>query len=245
MAFFDRGVAYGQVNDSQRAIDDYTAVVGLDGAPTGQVARALYYRGVTFFKENKKQLAQSDFEALNELPGTPVKEFVHSHLALSELHFSEGKWSEGFLTLKDGLERGMKAEPSYQAPATDLIGIVFSAGLSPEGRQEKVAGLLHCYEEHRALSVLGEAVVQHLGRVFCAGEPYPSEDNLEGWILAWEQAAEGVSDFRLSLRLLRTAVDFVKAGGKDPGVLLTLTSPERAILEQAFGLVEENGSKGN
>jgi hypothetical protein len=79
--------------------------------------------------------------------------------------------------------------------------------------------------------------------VFRAGAPFPSSDNLEGWALAWEQAVEGVPDFRLSVRLLRTGIDFVKAGGDDPGVLLALTSPERAILEQALGLAAKAAAK--
>ena len=39
-----------------------------------------------------------------------------------------------------------------------------------------------------------------------------------------------------TLRLLRTGTDFVKAGGKDPGILLGLASTEREILKQALGL---------
>jgi hypothetical protein len=34
-----------------------------------------------------------------------------------------------------------------------------------------------------------------------------------------------------------------KAGGKDPGILLGLTSPERAILKQALGLAEADDVK--
>ena len=98
------------------------------------------------------------------------------------------------------------------------------------------------YREHDALSVLGEATVQHIGRVFRAGEPFPSADNLEGWALCWEQAAETAPDFRLAMRLLRTGIDFVKAAGKDPGILLTLTSPERTILVQALGLAQDSES---
>jgi hypothetical protein len=45
------------------------------------------------------------------------------------------------------------------------------------------------------------------------------------------------------VRLLRTGIDYVKAGGKDPGILLTLTSPERAILQQALGLAENDDRK--
>lgn len=43
---------------------------------------------------------------------------------------------------------------------------------------------------------------------------------------------------RLAVRLLRTGIDFVKAGGKDRGILLAVTSAERAILAQTFGLAE-------
>ncbi len=121
-----------------------------------------------------------------------------------------------------------------------MAGVVFSAGLNPKGRHDKVTELLRLYGEHQSLPLLGEAVVQHLGSFFHAGEPFPSADNLEGWAPAWEQAAELVPHFRLSARLLRTGIDYVKAGGKDPGVLLALTSPERSILEQALGL-DQNG----
>ncbi len=37
---------------------------------------------------------------------------------------------------------------------------------------------------------------------------------------------------------MRVGIDFIIAGGKDPGILLTLASAEREILKQAFGLSE-------
>ena len=243
MALFHRAFTHGQAGDPQLEIDDYTAVIGLPGAPVGQVAKALYSRGVTHFQKSRKREAQSDFESLSHLAEAPVEKVVDAYLALSELHFSEGRWSEGFQALEASLECGAKAQPVYQETATDLIGVVFSAGLSPEGRRNKVTDLLRIYGKHQALPVLGEAVVQHIGSVFRAGAPFPSADNLEGWASAWEQAAESVADFRLSVRLLRTGIDYVKAGGNDPGILLALTSPERAILEQALGLAEKDDAK--
>jgi tetratricopeptide (TPR) repeat protein len=231
-----RGLTHWLGSKKKRAIEDFTAVIGLSGVPIEWVARARYSRGVTFFKESRKSEAQADFEALVYLQDAPAKQVVDSYLALAELHFSEGRWSEGFQTLEAGLERGSKEQPPYHGTATDLISVVFAAGLSPEGRRDKVGNLLGCYNKHRALPVLGEAVVQHIGQVFRTGEPFPSSDNLEGWALAWEQAAESVPEFRLSVRLLRTGINFVKVGGNQPGILLDLTSPERAILAQALGL---------
>ena len=243
MALFNRGIAHGRAGETQRAIDDCTAVIGLSGAPVEQVAMALYLRGVTYYQKSRKQEAQSDFEALIRVPEAPVENVVDTHFVLSELHFSEGRWSEGFQALEASLEWGAKAQPAYREVATDLIDVFFSGGLSPEGRRDKVTDLLRIYHKHQALPVLGEAVVQHIGNVFRAGEPFPSADNLEGWASAFERAAESVPDFRLSVRLLRTGVDYLKAGGKDPGILLDLTSPERAILEQSLGLAEKEQAK--
>jgi hypothetical protein len=90
---------------------------------------------------------------------------------------------------------------------------------------------------------LGEGLVEHIGGVFRAGEPFPSADNLEQWASAWERAGEDVEEFRLPLRLLRTGIEFVKAGGKDPGILLHLTSAERQIVRQALGLEEKSPDK--
>ena len=242
-ALFNRGVGHSQAGDPQRAIADFTAVIDLPGAPVEQVAKALQYRGVTYFQNSRKQESQADFEALIRLAEAPLENIAEAHLALSWIHFSEGRWREGFQALEASLECGSQAQPMYQGTATDLLGIVFSGGLNPEGRRDKVTEILRIYGKYHALSVLGEALVQHIGRVFRTGAPFPSTDNLEGWASAWEQAATMLPDFRLSMRLLRTGTDYVKTGGKDPGILLTLTSPERAILEQSLGLVEKFDTK--
>jgi tetratricopeptide (TPR) repeat protein len=240
MTLIYRGITHRQAGDVLRATDDYTAVIDLPNAPVEQIAKAIYLRGVTHFSTNRIKESQTDFEALIGLPAAPVEKVVDAHLALCELHFGEGRWSEGMHALEAGLACVEKAEPAYRGAATDLIGVVFSAGLSAEGRRDKVTRILRTYDKHGALPVLGEGIVQHIGRLFQAGEPFPSTDNLEGWASVWEQAAESTPDFRLSVRLLRTGIDYVKAAGNDPGILLTLTSPERAILEQALGLTEND-----
>ena len=238
-----RAQFHSSLGDLQREIADFTAVIDLPGAPVEQVAKALQYRGVTYFQNSRKQESQADFEALIRLAEAPLENIAEAHLALSWIHFSEGRWREGFQALEASLECGSQAQPMYQGTATDLLGIVFSGGLNPEGRRDKVTEILRIYGKYHALSVLGEALVQHIGRVFRTGAPFPSTDNLEGWASAWEQAATMLPDFRLSMRLLRTGTDYVKTGGKDPGILLTLTSPERAILEQSLGLVEKFDTK--
>lgn len=239
MALISRGLIYSQSGKTQISIGDWSSVIGLSGAPINLVATAFFFRGVANFRNQKKQESQSDFEALISLPGAPLESVVDANLALAELHFSEGRWSQGFLAIEAGLECGSRAQPTYYKTTADLIGVIFSAGLNPDRRRETVGELLRLYSKYQALSVLGEAAVQHIGSVFRAGKPFPSVDNLEAWACAWEQAAQEEADFRLSARLLRTGINYVKAGGEDEGLLLDLTSTERSILRQALGLVEE------
>jgi len=242
-ALFNRAVTYGAAGDKEREIEDFTAVSRLPDAPMEQVASALHYRGIIFSRMNRADDSRKDFETLVHLPNAPAKTVVDANMALSELHCGEGRWSEGLDALDAGLVCGAKEEPPCLGTASGVIRVVFSAGLSPEARLEKVIRLFAIYGSHNALSVLGEGLVSHVGDLFRAGEPFPSVDNLEQWASAWEKAGEGVDDFRLSLRLLRTGIEFVKAGGNDPGILLGLTAPERQILKQAFGMEEKNPDK--
>jgi tetratricopeptide (TPR) repeat protein len=237
-ALFNRGVAYRQAGDGQRSLDDYTTLIGLPDAPVPTVSIGLFTRGAALLKGGQRQEARFDFQALIELPNAPVKNVVDAYLSLCELHFEDGRWSEGFNALEAGMQRGSQEQPPYHGNATDLTGVLFSAGMRSDIRRAKVATLLNIYASHSALSVLGEAVVQHLGNLFRSGPSRPFVDALELWARTWEQASETFPDFRLSMRLLRTATDFVKTGGKDPTILLDLASPERVILQQAFGLSE-------
>lgn len=242
-ARFNRGLTHIQSGDTQRSIDDFAAVIEQPGASVGLIARALFFRGATHFNHSRKAEAHADFTDLVRLADAPLEQLVDAHLALSELHLGEGRWTEGFQSLESSLECGTRVQPAYRPSPTGLVGTLFTAGLNPEGRRDKATQLLRIYGAHQALAVLGEAAVQHIGRVFRAGMPFPSTDNLEGWASVWEHAAESVPDFRLSMRLLRTGIDFVKAGGKDPGILFVLTSTERAILEQALGLAGDGDSE--
>lgn len=240
-ALVNRGLSHGRAGEAKQEMADLTAVIELPGVTVDQVALALFNRGVVYLQKNENLASLADFEALTSLPEAPLKIVTDVHLTLAELHWSEGRWTKGFQALTASLERGSTMQPPYRGAATDLVGVIFAAGLSPEGRYDKVAELLRLYQKHTALPVLGEAVVQHIGKVFLAGASFPSSDNLEGWATAWEKAAASVPDFSLSMRLLRTGINYVKAGGKEPGILLDLTSTERAILKQAFGLAEKDG----
>ncbi len=236
VALLGRAASHSIANETRRAIEDYTALIGLANAPVEFVAMALHGRGLDFLQINQKQDALKDFNTLAHLAGAPAKNVVNAYLEVSKLCFRDGRWKEGFDAVEAGLACGANEQPPYLGQASYMIGVFFSAGLSPGARLDKMAQLFEVFRNHQGLAVLGEGLVSHIGSVFRAGAPFPSSDNLEQWASAWEKAGEGVDDFGLSLRLLRTGVEFVKAGGKDTGILLSLLAPERRILEQALGL---------
>lgn len=238
MSYLNRGVLYGDIGETNLAISDYSTLINLASAPIDQIAKALHNRASIHLKHGQKEKAQVDYESLLKLENLAPKILAEAHLGLSELHFREGCWNEGFKSLESSLQNGDREQPAYRATATDLIDVIFSAGLSLEGRSEKVAELLSLYQKYQALPVLGESVIQQIGSLYRSGEPFPSSDNLEGWKSAWEKEAESVPDFRLSIRLLSTSISFLKAGGKDRSILLDLASTERSIVEQALGIID-------
>ena len=235
-ALFNQGFTHRQQGNNSAAITDYTQIIELPGAPPEEVARALFNRGVVRFQAGDKLASLCDFETLITLAGAPAAMIADSYFALAAIHFSEGRWKEGFCAVEACLSQGSKQSPSHFDAPVDIIGILFAAGMSQEGRRTHSGALFSVYSKYSALAVLGEALVKHLGAVYANGEPWPSSDNLDQWLAAWEQSAGDTSDFKLPLRLLRVGTDFIKAGGKDPGILLTLTSPERSLLRQALGL---------
>ena len=84
--------------------------------------------------------------------------------------------------------------------------------------------------------MLGCGVVGYFVGVYKEGKPFPNSEDLDAWQQALESVAEGKEDFALPLRLIRTGIAFIKQGGTDESILLTLTTPEREILRQALGL---------
>jgi hypothetical protein len=145
---------------------------------------------------------------------------VHAFLRLTEISWSQGRWQEGFISLETALDRRSKADPRTFWPCTDLVGVLFSAGLSSTARQVQVAELFRIYCRYQALPSLGEGLIRHMGKLFQKGAPFPS------------------TDIQLSLRLLRVGIAFVQSGGRDLTVLLEVPSVERSILRQALGLAE-------
>jgi len=160
-------------------------------------------------------------------------------LTLAEVHVATGRWDDAMTALRDGLTDDA-AESASRGNSAGIIHAFFASSLQPTIRRERIRDLLQVYHDANAISQLGKALVQHLGGLFHANTAdLPSPDNLETWASVWEEAGQDSDGFRLPLRIFRTGIDFLKAGGTDPGILLDLNQENRRLLEQVFELGPE------
>ncbi|WP_157174404.1 tetratricopeptide repeat protein [Thiocystis violascens] len=235
-ALVTRGLTYRLIGDIGKAIADFSAAIELPQAPIEQVALAFRNLGLAYWLQSDSTRSETNLEALLRLKGAPLRERIDAHLALAEIRIFTGRWDEAIAALGDGLREGATAAPAYQGDSTDIIAAFFDSTLQPVIRRERTRSLFEVYRDADAITQLGEALTRHLGRLHANTEKPPSPDNLETWATAWEEAGKDIDAFRLPLRLFRTGIDFLKAGGTDPGILLDLNQEERKLLEQVFDL---------
>ena len=232
----NRGGIYEDIGDLEKAIADYSAVLDLKNASVESFAFALFNRGLIYIRKSNLTHAEQDFESILGLAGVPIEKSVDAQLALAEIRIATGRWEAALATLAEGLTQGTPAASHYLGDSEDIVAAFFTSSLAPNIRCERAGELLRVYAAHDALTALGEALIRHLGAIYRAAEGLPATDNLELWATAWEDAGQDNEAFRLPLRLFRTGIDFLKAGGKDRGILLDLNQEERKILEQSLGL---------
>jgi len=180
--------------------------------------------------------AEEDLKAALALTAMPSRRRVDVQITLTEIRIASGRWSAAIATLTEGLTDGASGSSRYFGNADGIVAALFASTLTPGIRRERVGELTRIYSEHNALAHLGQALIKHVGSLYCSAEALPASDNLELWAQCWQEAGRDMDAFRIPLRIFRTAVDFLKSGGKDRGTLLDLNQEERGILEQALGL---------
>ncbi|RYU62517.1 ArsR family transcriptional regulator [Methylolobus aquaticus] len=235
-ALLARGIAHGELGKTEEAIRDYTAAIALSKTPTKQVAWALVNRGLVYWKLRDALHAEEDLKAALALTAMPSRRRVDVQITLTEIRIASGRWNAAIATLTEGLTDGASGSSRYFGNADGIVAALFASTLTPGIRRERVGELTRIYSEHNALAHLGQALIEHVGSLYCSAEGLPASDNLELWAQCWQEAGRDMDAFRIPLRIFRTGIDFLKSGGKDRGTLLDLNQEERGILEQALGL---------
>jgi len=134
------------------------------------------------------------------------------------------------------LERAKSSGLEYQVLIPIMIKGFFDHTGGVIERELVVQGLLRAYSDNGLVLELVEELITHLGILLREGGCLPENEILEGWATEWEAALSSYTEASISLRIFRTGIEFLKAGGEDRSVLLSLHQEERRILEQVFQL---------
>lgn len=238
LAYVSRGIVHGEMNEAQDAIIDFTSALNLDSSATTNTL-ALSGRALAHSEVDDLEHSIADYTAIARIKDAPVDTVLSAQMNKAELQILKGYWSEGFASLRAGLELSVNTTLLETPGMSDLVGAVFSLSLEPTTRKRQIIELTNLYAEYETVTAtLGTGLIEHLGSLYQSDE-LPSPENLESWLSAWEEASEGVDKLRIPMRIFRVGVAFLKTGGQDRGILADLTESERSILEQALGLVEE------
>lgn len=237
-AHFVRGLAHQAANHPRDSIEDLSKSIEMADTSDDLLADALFYRGQAYIAMESYK-AQDDIEEILRLVGIRPTIRVDALFALASIYIRNGRWEDGISQVDSALALDSEAVRLNTANSIErlryIIQTYFTAGISTELKIAGLQELLAVYQKH-GKQIMGYGIVDHIGILFKNGEPFPAIEILETWCQIWERVTDGLEEFDIPLRLMRTGIDFLKQGGTDEGILLTLTAPEREILKQALGL---------
>ena len=240
MALIVRGYAYEHLSEIQKAIADYTEVINLKDAPVKQVALVLLIRGVTYHQLGETQKEIADYRAMVNLKDAPVEQVAITLFILSELYINQGQWTNAIEELKKGLEVSVAQTPAIEISVKDILEEIRISTSEPNIRQQRVGEIVQIYKQYQAaLPSLGKSLVAHVGDLY-KPDKLPSQENLDSWLTAWQEASKDIPELSVAIRILRVGIAFLKTGGKDETILFELTETERSILRQALDLEKES-----
>lgn len=238
-AHHKRGIALMLLGDLASAIEAYTTALEFSENSPVSMTNTLFTRGLLYSLADRLEEAERDYDRILTIENLPDDIFADTHFALALVNFMLGRWTEGMTKLADGLGKLTADSQQEEGLFTAMTAFVYANSFSTAARKQRIAEFTQVFEQHHASNYLGEALIRHLGAIHRNPNETPSPDNLEQWCSAWEAAGTNSEAMKLPLRLLRTGIDFLKAGAQDRSVLLDLNQEERQILVQTFGLGED------
>ena len=150
VALYNRGNRYGKLGESEKAIDDYSAVIEMEEAPTDQKAMALFNRGITYGRLDESHKAIADYSAVIEMEEAPADE-----KAMALLNRGASYWHSR----------------QFEASLNDYTAVAEMSGVSSSIR---TGSLFWIPEAMIPIKSLDESVAS-LERAFCEGDPEASD----------------------------------------------------------------------
>jgi tetratricopeptide (TPR) repeat protein len=149
-----------------------------------------------------------------------------------ELLFAQDRWREATTTLDRALSQFAHSGNPNAGDTKALIQCLIPSLSNPKVLQLSIKLLLLVYRKHRMLGALGQGLIESIPEMIKADSHTDSEATL--WLESWQMMADTLTEFRLPLRLLDSAVRYRKT--QDLRIFMGLPQEERTLLEPLVGV---------
>jgi len=149
-----------------------------------------------------------------------------------ELLFRQGRWREAADSLDKALAQFAHSENPNAGNTDALIRCLLPRMSSPSVLSLVIRLLILIYRKHGALGALGQGLIESIPELISV----TAADGIDAvqWLECWQQLAGDCVEFRLPLRLLRSAARYCKT--RDLRIFMDLPQEERTLLEPLVGI---------
>lgn len=231
-ALMNRAKAYNELENYSLAIIDLNRVIKHPLIDLDSLAHALNIRGSILISNGDLIDAEEDFKTCLKLKKINIKNKLHSHAFLSIINLERDNQSKVYNSLNFLLKNQTKQIGHSEDITLFIVDNIFS---SKSDQKKKLKKLIITYSKYEKMTALSDIMVNYLGELRDKKDTNSSE-SLESWYSLWDEALTGINEMKLSLRIFRTGINFLKSEREDQTILLELHKEERDILQQALKL---------
>lgn len=141
-----------------------------------EVDKALLLRGFIYFQENDFDKAEKDYRFILGIDGVPISLRMIAYFKIAELFIRDGRWDEAITMLGNGLEERNTLDNYNLSNIVDFISSFFGSNLALNLRKERIQILAKTYQNHNAISLLGDMLIKHLGTLYSCNVIYYSHN---------------------------------------------------------------------
>jgi tetratricopeptide (TPR) repeat protein len=231
---FLRSESYKELNCKDEQLSDLTKIVEMKGVPEDVLLPALFARGSLLIEAGDYRSAvDHDFKRIldGDFEFTSINYTTLVFYAL--LNIGSDQWEGAEKQIEILSSKAQDYPEGFIEALEVIIQVVFT---EMSGRSEVIKEFSKILGKRDQILVLLDELIAHLGRLFLNTGTLPDSSLMDSWINNWEAALSSYPEASISLRIFRTGVEFLKSGGEDRSVLLSLHQEERRILEQVFQL---------
>ena len=210
-ALVNRGVTYGQLGESEKAIADYSAVIEMDEAPVDQRAMALVNRGVQYWHSQQFESSLNDFTAVAGMTGVSSSTKTNALFCMPEAMIPIRPPNESVESIQRAFDEGDAETSDYGGTPGDILRRII--GREHHSWPEFVERLIPVYAEYGALSSLGSGLTESIAALDAGGY---SESQLDLWNSIWQKFGAKHDELSISLSALDAAVRVIKTGKDRP-----------------------------